>query len=141
MKKIFFSADPIWASEILGLMRIIVGIFMIYHGWEVFDKSKIAEYAAWDAFKKFSFPTAMVYFGKGAELLSGLLLAIGFLTRVACLILAGTMLYISFFVGNGIIWYNDQHPFLFVLLAAIFFFAGPGSWSVDKAIHSEKNTQ
>ena len=139
MKKIFFSADPIWASEILGLMRIIVGIFMIYHGWEVFDKSKIAEYAAWDAFKKFSFPTTIVYFGKGAELIAGLLLAIGFLTRVACLILAGTMLYISFFVGNGIIWYNDQHPFLFVLLAAIFFFAGPGSWAVDKISSSKRN--
>ncbi len=139
MKKIFFSADPIWASEILGLMRIIVGIFMIYHGWEVFDKSKIAEYASWDAFKKFSFPTTIVYFGKGAELIAGLLLAIGFLTRVACLILAGTMLYISFFVGNGIIWYNDQHPFLFVLLAAIFFFAGPGSWAVDKISSSKRN--
>jgi uncharacterized membrane protein YphA (DoxX/SURF4 family) len=139
MRKIFFSADPIWASEILGLMRIIVGIFMIYHGWEVFDKSKIAEYAAWDAFKKFSFPTVIVYFGKGAELIAGLLLAIGFLTRVACLILAGTMLYISFFVGNGIIWYNDQHPFLFVLLAAIFFFAGPGSWAIDKISSPKRN--
>ena len=112
---------------------------MIYHGWEVFDKSKIAEYAAWDAFKKFSFPTTIVYFGKGAELIAGLLLAIGFLTRVACLILAGTMLYISFFVGNGIIWYNDQHPFLFVLLAAIFFFAGPGSCAVDKISSSKRN--
>ena len=120
-------------------MRIIVGILMIYHGWEVFDKSKIAEYAAWDAFKKFSFPNAIVYFGKGAELIAGLLLAIGFLTRVACLILAGTMLYISFFVGNGIIWYNDQHPFLFVLLAAIFFFAGPGSWAVDKISNTKRN--
>ena len=139
MKKIFFSTGPIWASKILGLIRIIVGVFMIYHGWEVFDKSKIAEFAAWDAFKKFSFPSVIVYLGKSAELISGLLLAIGFLTRIASVILAGTMLYISFFVGNGIIWYNDQHPFLFVLLAAIFFFAGPGSWAVDKISSGKRN--
>ncbi len=139
MKKIFFSTDPIWASEVLGLIRIIVGILMIYHGWEVFDKAKIEEYAAWDTFKKFPSPSLIVYVGKGAELVSGLFLAIGFLTRIASIILAGTMLYISFFVGNGIIWYNDQHPFLLVLLAAIFFFAGPGSWAVDKISSSKKN--
>ncbi len=36
-----------------------------------------------------------------------------------------------FFVGHGKIWYEDQHPFLFVLLAFVFFFIGGGKWSVD----------
>jgi putative oxidoreductase len=132
MKKIFFSADPLWANQILGLTRIVVGLFMVYHGWEVFDKAKMAEYATWDAFKTLPSPTFMVYLGKGAELVGGILLTIGFLTRIACIILAGTMLYLAFFVGNGAVWYGDQHPFLFVLLALIFFFVGPGSFSVDK---------
>lgn len=130
MKKIFFSGEPLWTSQMLGLIRILVGIFMIYHGWEVFDHTKIEEYAKWDAFKNSG--TTLVYLGKGAELIGGVLLTIGFLTRVACIILMATMLYIVFGIGNGRIWYEEQHPFLFVLLALVFFFAGPGSWSVDR---------
>ena len=140
MKKILFSSDAIWTNQILALMRIVVGIFMIYHGWEVFDKTKMNEYAAWDFFKNKSSGTFLAYLGKGAELVGGIMLTIGFMTRLACVILAGTMLFVAFIMGHGRIWYEDQYPFLFVVLAIIFFFAGPGSWSVDKAIHSGNKT-
>lgn len=136
MKKILFSSDAIWTNQILALMRIIVGIFMIYHGWEVFDKTKMNEYAGWDFFKNMSSGTFFAYLGKGAELVGGVMLTLGFMTRIACVILAATMVFVAFIMGQGRIWYEDQYPFLFVLLAIIFFFAGPGSWSVDKAIHS-----
>jgi uncharacterized membrane protein YphA (DoxX/SURF4 family) len=132
MKNRLLTAEPIWADQALGIVRIVVGIFMIYHGWEVFDKAKMEEYAAWDTFKNYPSATFMVYLGKAAELAGGILLTIGFLTRIASIVLAGTMAYITFFVGNGIVWYNDQHPFMFVLLAIIFFFVGPGKWAIDK---------
>ena len=74
----------------------------------------------------------MVYIGKGAELLAGIFLTIGLFTRFASLVLIATMLYIAFYVGSGKIWYEDQHPFLFVLLGLIFFFSGSGKWSVDE---------
>jgi len=140
MKKILFSSDAIWTNQILALMRIVVGIFMIYHGVEVFDKTKMNEYAQWDFFKNMSSGTFLAYLGKGAEFVGGVMLTIGFMTRIACVILAGTMLFVAFVLGHGKIWYEDQYPFLFVLLAIIFFFAGPGSWSVDKAINYKKNT-
>jgi uncharacterized membrane protein YphA (DoxX/SURF4 family) len=41
-------------------------------------------------------------------------------------------------VGDGKIWYEDQHPFLFVLLAAVFFFTGPGKWSIDYLLFNKK---
>jgi hypothetical protein len=44
------------------------------------------------------------------------------------------MSYIAFFVGHGKVWYEDQHPFLLVLLAMVFFFTGPGNISLDKMI-------
>lgn len=138
MKKLLFSSDAIWANQILALMRIVVGLFMIYHGWEVFDKAAMNVYAGWDNFKNNSFGVTLAYIGKTAELIGGICLTIGFMTRLACIILAGTMLYITFVLGHGKIWYEDQYPFLFVLLAAIFFFVGPGSWSVDKWINREK---
>lgn len=131
MKKIIFSGEPMWTSQILGLIRIIVGASMIYHGWEVFDKAKMLEYGTWDTFK--SSGVFWVYMGKSMELLGGILLAIGFLTRLASLLIAGPMIFIIFALGNGKVWYEDQYPFLFLLLTIIFYFAGPGSWSVDNA--------
>lgn len=115
----------------LACIRIIVGVFMIYHGREAFIQAKIAEYMTWDIFKNLSMPSFPIYLGKIAELVSGTLLALGFLTRFATILLGGTMLYISFFIGHGKIWYEDQYPFLFALLALVFFFTGPGAWSLD----------
>lgn len=129
MKK-FFSTQPIWYDGGLFVVRLILGIFMVYHGWEIFDKVKMNEYAGWDTFKNSAY---MAYLGKGAELVGGIMLIFGWLTRLAALIVIFTMAYIAFFVGNGIIWYNDQHPFLFVLLALVFIFTGPGKYSLDAA--------
>ena len=50
--KNFLSPHPLSAFEsVLSLTRIITGLFMVYHGWEVFDASKMQEYALWDMFK------------------------------------------------------------------------------------------
>ena len=137
----FFSSSPVLQQQGLAVIRIIVGMFMVYHGWEVFDRAAMQGYAGWDQFKSMSSPALMVYLGKGAELLAGLLLAAGCLTRLAALALILTMLYISFFVGHGKIWYDDQHPFLFVLLGLVFIFSGPGSWSIDGLLHKNKINQ
>lgn len=131
MLKNLVSYLPMNQEAGISVIRIIVGLFMVYHGWEVFDSETMKSYLTQDAFKNNSSAIPMIYMGKIAELLSGLLLTLGFLTRVGCIILMCTMLYISFFVGHGKVWYEDQHPFLFVLLALVFFFTGPGKWSVD----------
>jgi len=136
--KNFFSPLPIWQSSGLALIRIIVGFFMVYHGWEVFDSEKMNGYIAWDNFKNSSLGTFLPYLGKASELVGGIMLVLGFFTRIACIILIGTMLYISLFVGHGKIWYDDQHPFLFVLLAFVFIFCGPGKWSIDNIIFNQK---
>lgn len=131
--KLFLPA-PLWQNNGLAIIRIIVGLFMIYHGWEVFDAEKMKGYLDWDSFKGFSSPAVMVYMGKIAELVGGILLILGLLTRLAAVMIAVTMLYISFFVGQGRVWYEEQHPFLFVLLAMVSFFCGPGNFSLDKII-------
>ena len=138
--KRFFSDSPILLQQGIAGIRIIVGLFMIYHGWEVFDKAAMQGYAGWDQFKGMASPSLMVYLGKGAELMAGLLLTAGCLTRLAALVLVITMLYISFFVGHGKIWYDDQHPFLFVLLGFVFFFTGPVKWSLDQLKLKQKST-
>ncbi|ADB37034.1 DoxX family protein [Spirosoma linguale] len=136
MKRLF-TTEAILLDTGLALVRIIVGLFLLYHGWEVFDAAKMKEYASWDVFRQASSPIFMVYLGKGSEFLTGILLTMGLLTRIGCLIVIGTMVYIAFCIGNGKIWYEDQHPFLFVLLALVFLFTGPGKWSVDALLEKQ----
>jgi len=132
------SPGPVMATGGLTIIRIVIGCFLIYHGSEVFDKAKMDEYSAWDVFKKSSSPAMMAYLGKTSELVAGFLLVIGLFTRIACIIIIGTFIYIPFFVGNGKIWYEDQYPFLFALFGFVFFFLGPGTWSVDRLLFDKK---
>jgi putative oxidoreductase len=126
----FLSSNPIIPDQALAVIRIIIGLLMVYHGQEVFNRELMEGYAKWDIFKDKA-AIFMVYAGKSSELLAGLLLTFGIFTRVGSVLLIGTMLYITFFVGHGRFWYEDQHPFMFVLFGVLFFFLGPGAWSID----------
>ncbi len=123
----------------LAFVRLVVGFFMIYHGWEIFSETKMNEYLQWDQFKLASNGKFMVYAGKLAELIAGALLFFGLFARFASLVLIGSMSYIAFFVGHGKVWYEDQHPFLFVLLGIVFLFAGGGRWSADHYVFKKKS--
>jgi putative oxidoreductase len=136
MKKIF-SSSPVWQNTGLALIRIIVGLFMIYHGWEIFDEEKMKDYLTWDQFKNPSAKT-MIYAGKVSELIAGILLVLGLFTRIAAILVIGTLGYIAFFVGSGKVWADAQHPFLFVLLGLLFFFTGPGKYSFDHFLFNKK---
>lgn len=130
----FLSANSLWPDAGLFMVRLLTGIFMIYHGWEVFIPDKMNGYAQWLHDLHFPSATFMAYLGKGTEWVGGILLVLGLLTRIACIGIAGTMAVISFGMGEGRIFTDEQHPFLFVLLAAIFFFTGPGRWSLDQLL-------
>jgi uncharacterized membrane protein YphA (DoxX/SURF4 family) len=134
--KNFFSSFPLWQTAGLTMVRLTLGAFLLYHGWEIFDESIINKYLQWDIFKNSS-GKFLVYAGKAGELIAGILFVLGLFTRIASLLTIGVMGYISFFIGNGVIWQNDQHPFLFVLLALVFFFTGPGNFSLDKLIFNK----
>ena len=135
----FLSPSPVLLNQGIALVRMIVGFFMIYHGWEVFDSKTMEGYLGWDLFKNMSAGKFLVYLGKGTELVGGVFLFIGLFTRLACLVLIITMLYITFVVSHGKIWYEDQHPFLFVLLGFVFLFTGPGSMSLDRILFQKSN--
>jgi putative oxidoreductase len=133
------STKPFFGDDGLLLVRVITGYFLIYHASEVFDRNKMNEYIAWDIFKNTSSAAFMEYMGKTAELVTGFLLALGLLTRIASLIIIGTFVYIAFFIGGGKIWYEDQHPFLFAIFGCMFFFSGPEKWSLDYGLFNKKS--
>ena len=45
---ILFSTTPWWRENWLALLRMVVGFFMIYHGFEVFDAEKMKVYLEWE---------------------------------------------------------------------------------------------
>jgi putative oxidoreductase len=136
--KYFFSAQGLWQDTGLGLLRIIVGALMVYHGLEVFNQDKMDGYAKWLNDLHFPAPALMAYLGKGSEFAGGVLLTLGFLTRLAIIPLIATMALICFGMGDGKFWMDDQHPFLFILLCLVFFFYGPGRFSLDKIVFKKK---
>lgn len=133
MNKLLLST-PLWQSNGLAILRIITGLLMTYHGWEIFSPSTIQEYLKWDVVKSLPSPELLVYTGKGLELITGICLAIGLFTRVAALFMAMDMLFICFKIGNGKFYYEDQHPFIFAMLAMVFFFTGHVKWGLDNQL-------
>ena len=124
----------------LSIIRIMVGLLMIYHGWEVFDSQLLTEYSRWDQFKTFSNPQLIVTVGKAIELISGLSLAMGLFARFGAILLIMSMLFITFMVGKGQFWYADQHPFLLFLLGILYLFFGAGRFSIDQNLKKNENS-
>jgi putative oxidoreductase len=126
----FFGTSPFYLDKTLAILRIVLGLLLIYHGREVFYPEMMKGYFDWEPFKG-STGKFLAYLGKGAEFVAGILLTLGLLTRIGALICLGTLAYVTFFIGHGKFWYEDQHPFMFVLFGILFLFSGPGAWSVD----------
>jgi putative oxidoreductase len=133
----FLNAGPLYLMPGIAFIRIIFGGLLVFHGLEVFNPVLMKEYATWEVFE--GTPSGLfAYTGKSLELLAGLLFIFGLFTRIASLLTIGTFCYITFFIGNGKFWYQDQHPFMFVLLGILFLFTGPGAWSLDAFLYRKK---
>ena len=133
-----FSPLPLWQSNGLALLRIVTGLLMAYHGLEIFDRKKMLPYMEWDIIKSLPAPEVFVYVGKGLEFVTGICFVLGLFTRIAAVLMAINMLFICFKIGNGKFYYEDQHPFLFALIALVFFFTGPVKWSLDMLWFSKR---
>lgn len=137
---ILLSPSPIAFDRGVATVRILVGLLLTYHGHEVFRPDIMQSYVEWDKFA-YSFGAFMAYAGKSAELISGICLVLGLFTRFACILIVCTFSYITFIMGNGKVWYEDQHPFMFIVVASLFFFTGPGVWNLDIRIFGTKRVE
>lgn len=134
MKKQIFDIKPELQNNGLAIMRILCGLLMGYHGLEIFNSETMKSYMEWEIIKTLPFPLLMIYVGKATELVSGLLFVLGLFTRLAALIMAVNMLFICFYIGSGKFYYQDQHSFLFAMIAMVFFFIGSVKFGLDNRI-------
>jgi putative oxidoreductase len=127
-----------WTGNAIAIVRIIVGAFMVYHGAEIFNPEIMQRYYQMLADMKMSNAVFLSKLGKSCELVAGILLTTGTLTRIGALVMAGTMSFITFSLGEGRVYMEEQHPFMFVLFAFIFFFDGGKKWSLDSMLFRRK---
>jgi len=137
--KSLFSSSPLWPTGGHALVRIIFGLLLVYHGIEVFRPDVMQGYMTWSMFQG-RMASLMVYTGKSSEFVAGVFITLGLFTRISSFLVMCTFTFITFFVGNGKFWYEDQHPFMFVLMGSVFFIHGPGAWSVDTWRSKVKNS-
>ena len=121
------------------LLRLILGGLMAYHGYNKFvgyDQilpmfSDVIGIGA-----KLSFN--LVIF---AELVCGILVAVGFLTRLAIVPIFITM-GVAFFVAHAQDPFQGKIlPFTFLLLSIVVFVLGSGRYSIDALLFGSKNRE
>jgi putative oxidoreductase len=123
-----FDRLSAYAPQALAVLRIITALLFLAHGTQ----------------KLFGFPVAAQGPAEGLmlaaaiiEIVTGILITIGFFTRPAAFIASGTMAvaYWMVHVGMGGIWPAGNGGDAAVLFCFVFLylvFAGPGAWSVNK---------
>jgi putative oxidoreductase len=129
-----FSIIPArFAPQLLSLQRIVVGLLFLEHG-----TGKIVNFPPIQAMMLKVLGSGMLYFTGLMELVGGLLITVGFLTRPVAFVLSGFMAFGYFMAhfprgffplangGEAAILYC----FAFLYLAA----AGAGPLSVDAAM-------
>ena len=132
-----FSARPVWDNGRL-IVRILVGIIMTNHSLEIFDAAKVEDYYGWLESVHIPVPYISAYAGKLAELVGGLFLILGLFTRLVTLPVVITMLVVTFIMGPGNIFADGELSFLLALFYLLFFFIGPGKWSLDYVLFDRK---
>ncbi len=119
----------------LDIIRIISGGVIFSFGLEIMMPEKMLGYTEWLIDIGMPFPKIMVYVGKLSEIICGLFLAVGFLTRLACIPLIITMFVVTFIMLDGKI---RVETFYLLLIFACFFFTGSGKLSVDYLLKKKK---
>ena len=112
----------------LDVVRVLTSGIIFSFGLEIFDADQMAGYAEWLAKVRVPFSATMARVGKICELVGGVCLAVGFLTRISAACLMITMSVITFVMLDGSL---RTDSFYLLLLFACFFFVGGGRLSID----------
>jgi putative oxidoreductase len=125
----------------LALLRVTVGLLFVGHGLQKLFGWFGGEglQATGENFTKMRLrdPMAAALGVSLYELFGGMLLALGFVTPIACAFILGVMLGAIVFVHWPKLWVQQggfEYPLVNIAIVSMFGLMGPGSWSGDEAI-------
>ena len=122
----------------LFLVRVVVGITMIAHGYNHWRRGgRIAGTARWFSGLGLRYGTLQAWMSVVTEIGAGVLLILGFLTSLACAAVISVMLIAGLLAHrpHGFFVFRDGYEYVLVLGVTCVALAmlGPGSWSLDHA--------
>ncbi len=79
-------------------------------------------------------PELFAWLAGAAEFGAGLLLALGLLTRPAAFLIVGNFVVVAGLAHAGDAFGDREKPLLFLTIALLYLFAGPGRYSLDAAL-------
>lgn len=136
------AAESSAASLGLTVLRVVLGVTFLLHGWQKFTEWTLAGTQA--AFAQMGVPAAELAAPVVAvlELVGGLMLLLGLGTRVVAALLALVMLGAlvlvhlpaGFFVADG----GIELVLLLAAASALFALAGAGRWSLDHVVAAKR---
>ena len=135
-KKIAYTSCGLWETGAV-ILRVVAGLIIFKYGLEIFSADKMKGYIDWLTDLNFPAPEAMAYTGKVCELVGGLLMTLGLLTRVAAIPLIITMSVIGFIMGEPEFLAADG-SILLLLIFFHFLLTGPGKLSLDHLLFSKR---
>jgi len=136
VKKILFTSSGLWEAGPV-ILRVVAGLIIFKYGMEIFSADKMRGYTDWLTDLNFPSPGAMAYTGKLCELIGGLLMTLGLLTRIAAISLIITMSVIGFIMGEPEFLAADG-SILLLLIFFHFLLTGPGKFSFDHLLFSKR---
>jgi putative oxidoreductase len=131
------QSPGVWYDGI-AIVRIMLGVLLIFHGLQLFQTNDMDGFADVLFNMAIPFPEAMAYTGKLVELIGGFFLILGLFTRLITALLFLTFIFITFVMGEGKIFTDNQHPFLLAMISLLFFFTGAGRLSIDYILFINK---
>jgi putative oxidoreductase len=136
MKSFFLGERPLNTDLAILLLRLLFGGLFIWHGW-----TKIDMYATYLPMTqdiigigaKLTYDLAMI-----AEFGCGILVTLGFLTRLTVIPIGITMAVAYFVAHKNDAFMMKELPFVFLGLAIIIFILGSGKYSLDHLLFNNK---
>jgi putative oxidoreductase len=118
------------APQALGLLRIVSALLFIHAGLQVLFDIPHQPLMPPEG------PDTLTTIAGILELVGGVLLLVGFLTRPTAFILSG-MMAVAYWYGHAPMsfWPNNNMGVAAILYCFVFLyivFAGPGAWSIDR---------
>lgn len=131
------NTNPVATNLAVTLLRVFTGLTMAFsHGLGKIPPPE--QLVSGVEAMGFPMPGLFAWAAALAELVGGILLALGLLTRPAAMFMAITMFVAGFVVHSADPFQKKEMALLYLVISLFFVFYGAGKWSVDARISKQK---